>query len=44
MKIFLLFPIHLFKDLQDYDECDEIFLVEEPLYFTEYKFHKLKLN
>ena len=43
MKIFIIFPIHLFKDLKDYNEADKIFLVEEPLYFTKYKFHKLKL-
>lgn len=43
MKVFLLFPIHLFKNIDDYDDYDDIFLVEDPLYFTEYKFHKLKL-
>ena len=43
MKIFLIFPVHLFKDIIDYKDVDEIFLVEEPLYFTKYKFHKLKL-
>ena len=42
-KIFLIFPIHLFKDIDSLKEADEIFLVEEPLYFTKYKFHKLKL-
>jgi len=43
MKIFLIFPIHLFKDTSDYKDADEIYIVEEPLYFTKYKFHKLKL-
>jgi deoxyribodipyrimidine photolyase-related protein len=43
MKIFLVFPIHLFKDLESLKEADQIFLIEEPLYFTKYKFHKLKL-
>jgi deoxyribodipyrimidine photolyase-related protein len=43
MKIFLIFPTQLFKDITDYKEADEIYLVEEPLYFTAYKFHKLKL-
>ena len=34
MKIFLIFPTQLFKDITDYKEADEIFLIEEPLYFT----------
>lgn len=43
MKIFLVFPIHLFKDISVFDEADKVFIIEEPLYFTKYKFHKLKL-
>lgn len=42
-KIFLIFPTQLFKDLEPLKEANEIFLVEEPIYFTLYKFHKLKL-
>ena len=42
MKIFLIFPIHLFKDLEPLKEADIIYIIEEPLYFTKYKFHKLK--
>jgi len=42
-KIFLIFPTQLFKDLEPLKETNEIFLVEEPIYFTKYKFHKLKL-
>ena len=42
-KIFLIFPTQLFKDLEPLKDANEIFLVEEPIYFTLYKFHKLKL-
>jgi len=43
MKIFIIFPIHLFKDLEPLKEADQVYIIEEPLYFTKYKFHKLKL-
>jgi len=43
MKIFLIFPTQLFKDTQPLKEADQIYLIEEPTYFTKYKFHKLKL-
>ena len=43
MKIFIIFPIQLFHDTESLKEADEIYLVEEPAYFTRYKFHKLKL-
>lgn len=42
-NIFLLFPVHLFKNVEILKKYDEIVLVEEPIYFTKYKFHKLKL-
>jgi deoxyribodipyrimidine photolyase-related protein len=42
-KIFILFPIHLFKNMDMLKNVDNIFIVEEPIYFTKYKFHKLKL-
>ena len=42
-KIFVIFPTQLFKDLEPLKDANEIFLVEEPIYFTRYKFHKLKL-
>jgi len=42
MIIFLIFPTQLFeyKHLPKYDQ---IYIIEEPTYFTKYKFHKLKL-
>jgi deoxyribodipyrimidine photolyase-related protein len=43
MKIFILFPVHLFKNVELIKEYDKVLLVEEPLYFTKYNFHKLKL-
>lgn len=43
MKIFLVFPTQLFKDIDPLKEANEIYMVEEPIYFTKYKFHKLKL-
>lgn len=42
-KIFLLFPVHLFKNVDILKKYDEIILIEEQIYFTKYKFHKLKL-
>jgi deoxyribodipyrimidine photolyase-related protein len=41
-NIFLLFPIHLFKNI-DLLHHKKIYLIEEPLYFIDYKYHKLKL-
>jgi len=43
MKIFIIFPTQLFHDIESLKEADEIYLIEEPAYFTRYKFHKLKL-
>ena len=43
MKIFIIFPTQLFHDTESLKEADEIYLIEEPAYFTRYKFHKLKL-
>ena len=42
-KIFLIFPTQLFKDTEPLKEADQIYLIEEPAYFTRYKFHRLKL-
>ena len=43
-KIFLIFPVHLYekKDLLLSGEYD-IYLLEEPRFFTDIKYHKLKL-
>lgn len=48
MKLFLIFPTQLFelnKISNDFKSLriDKIFIIEEPIYFTKYKFHKLKL-
>jgi hypothetical protein len=42
-KIFLIFPTQLFKDTEPLKEADQIYLIEEPTYFTKYKFH-IKFN
>ena len=42
-KIFIIFPIHLFKDIKELKKYDKIFIVEDPIYFTKFKFHKMKL-
>jgi deoxyribodipyrimidine photolyase-related protein len=42
MDIFLIFPIHLFLDINNlYNKI--VYLIEEPRYFTDFKYHKLKL-
>ena len=40
---FLIFPIHLFEDISQLENYDTIYLIEEPRYFTDFSFHKLKL-
>ena len=42
-KIGLLFPHQLYKDSTLVEECEEIYLIEDDLYFNQYKFHKQKL-
>jgi len=41
--IFLIFPHQLFNNLNHLDKNDKIYLIEEPRYFTDFNFHKLKL-
>uniref|UniRef100_A0A6C0H777 Cryptochrome/DNA photolyase FAD-binding domain-containing protein n=1 Tax=viral metagenome TaxID=1070528 RepID=A0A6C0H777_9ZZZZ len=41
-NITLIFPTQLFKNIK-YIKTKNIYLIEEPLYFTYYKFHKMKL-
>ena len=41
--IFILFPIHLFKEIKILKNYDKVLLIEEPLYFTKFNFHKIKL-
>jgi deoxyribodipyrimidine photolyase-related protein len=40
---FLIFPHQLFKDISILKSADEIYLIEESLFFNQYKFHKTKL-
>lgn len=42
-KAVLVFPNHLFYDHPAIKDGDEVFLVEEARYFTEFRFHKQKL-
>lgn len=42
MNIILIFPTQLFKDIRLLIN-KEVYLIEEPIYFTNFNFHKLKL-
>ncbi|MEN9340673.1 MAG: hypothetical protein RIQ62_1985 [Bacteroidota bacterium] len=42
-KIGLLFPHQLFEQNLLIEKCETIYIVEEFLYFTQYKFHKRKI-
>jgi deoxyribodipyrimidine photolyase-related protein len=42
MKVFILFPHQLFQSAIDTDGTD-FYLLEEPLFFTQFHFHPLKL-
>lgn len=40
---FLIYPHQLFEEVTRLKSSDIVFLIEEPLYFSEFKFHKQKL-
>jgi len=42
-KIGILFPHQLFEKHQIFDNCDQLYLVEEYLFFKQFAFHKQKL-
>lgn len=42
-SVFIVFPHQLFKDIELLKNADEIYLIEEYLYFNQYKFHKQKI-
>jgi len=42
MDIFFIFPIHLFSDIKILN-AKKVYLIEDPRYFTDFKYHKLKL-
>jgi deoxyribodipyrimidine photolyase-related protein len=41
--IFLIFPNQLFKNYKHLKNIKKIYLIEEPRFFTDFKFHKLKI-
>lgn len=42
-SIFLIFPHQLFENIELLKSFDEVYLIEEQLFFRQYKFHKQKL-
>ena len=42
MNDFFVFPIHLFKNITNLKNKN-VYLIEDPIYFTDFKYHKLKL-
>jgi deoxyribodipyrimidine photolyase-related protein len=42
MHTFLLYPIHLFSNIENLFN-KKVYLLEEPRYFKDFKYHKLKL-
>jgi deoxyribodipyrimidine photolyase-related protein len=42
-SVFLLFPHQLFRDIAPLQSAGEVILVEEYLFFNQYRFHKQKL-
>ena len=43
VMIFIIFPNQLYYEIQFDETIKKIYLVEEPRYFTDFNFHKLKL-
>lgn len=41
-NVTFIFPTQLFKDIK-YIETSNIYLIEEPIFFTKYNYHKMKL-
>ncbi len=42
-QAFLIYPHQLFENISNIDKNATVFLIEEPLFFTELRFHKQKL-
>jgi deoxyribodipyrimidine photolyase-related protein len=40
---FIIFPTQLFNNIDYLNKNEIIYLIEEPIYFTDFKYHKLKL-
>jgi len=43
MKIFIILPTQLFEENKYLDDVDEIYIIEEPFYFSERPYHKQKI-
>ena len=43
MTTWLIFPHQLFEDIDTLKNAKHIYLIEHPLFFSQYKLHKLKL-
>lgn len=43
MKVGLVFPHQLFEEHELFRSCDWLLLIEEPLFFSQYPFHKKKI-
>ncbi len=43
MKVGLVFPHQLFENHELFEICDTVLLIEEPLFFSQYPFHKKKI-
>ncbi len=41
-KIFFLYPVHLFSKTKNLEEND-VYLIEDPRFFTEFEYHSLKI-
>lgn len=42
-KVAIVFPHQLFKDVSPYSRLNAVYLVEESLFFNQYKFHQQKI-
>jgi len=43
-RVLFLFPHQLFGDIAVIEQCDEVILIEEFLFFRQFQFHKIKLH
>jgi deoxyribodipyrimidine photolyase-related protein len=42
-NIFLIFPVHLFKNIDYLKTKDKVYVIEDSRFFTDFKYHKLKI-
>jgi deoxyribodipyrimidine photolyase-related protein len=43
MKIGFIFPHQLYENNPFIEECDEVYIIEEDLFFKQFNFHKQKI-